>query len=438
MVRRRAWYCRVQSGNREFPLRGVAPCAAVCLGAGRVRSAVHRRAQPLCRQRRVPPDLRERLRAWLRHARQHRQGGGEGAPARARDRRLLAAAHPRDDARAEARDAHPRAHPAGALAQRAAHGAAAGRSAVGPASTYGAWTSARRSRRRPTASTRCCCPRPRVAHEHGHQPRRRATRLVRRPGHQQRRRRSDLGSGARHGDGLVQVHPRRPDRARRSQRRKGYNKLRPAPVYCSGHVQLADGRVLIAGGNLEGTNGGYGLKISFLFDPWTETWVRQPDMVKARWYPTLTRMPDGRVAILAGRDEAGINRPEVEFSPPMASGSRASTPRRRRPPHHREDLAPAHELLPACVRDAQRQASIVGPTQADQGILDTSSWTWTNTDRFRQCGQRLRVPRSWSPTRPPARGGSSPTVALSTRGNLQPLVTPSAPASMPAGPTSPD
>ncbi|MBJ7471776.1 MAG: hypothetical protein JHD16_10765, partial [Solirubrobacteraceae bacterium] len=27
------------------------------------------------------------------------------------------------------------------------------------------------------------------------------------------------------------------------QRRRGYNKLRAAPVYCSGHVQLADGRV---------------------------------------------------------------------------------------------------------------------------------------------------------------------------------------------------
>ncbi len=62
--------------------------------------------------------------------------------------------------------------------------------------------------------------------------------------------------------------------------------------------------MLIAGGNLEGSAGGYGLKISFLFDPWTERWVRQPDMVKARWYPTLTRLPDGRVAILAGRDEA--------------------------------------------------------------------------------------------------------------------------------------
>ena len=82
-------------------------------------------------------------------------------------------------------------------------------------------------------------------------------------------------------------------------------------------MQLADGRVLVAGGNLESSGGGYGLKISFLFDPWTETWVRQPDLVKARWYPTLVRLANGKVAIIAGQDENAINRPEIEVYPAM-------------------------------------------------------------------------------------------------------------------------
>ena len=90
---------------------------------------------------------------------------------------------------------------------------------------------------------------------------------------------------------------------------------RPAPLFCAGQVQLADGRVLIAGGNLEAASPGYGLKILFLFDPQTDSWVREPDMIRNRWYPTLTRMPDGRVAILGGQDEAGRSVASFELYP---------------------------------------------------------------------------------------------------------------------------
>lgn len=206
------------------------------------------------------------------------------------------------------------------------------------------------------------------------------------------------------------------------QRRKGYDKLRPAPVYCSGHVQLADGRVLIAGGNLEGSAGGYGLKISFLFDPWTESWVRQPNLVKARWYPTLTRLPDGRVAILAGRDETGVNRPEVELYPAdgqqipgidtsdkLPAGTTVKTTR------------PLTSFYPHSYVTKNGKLAIVGPTQADQGILDTSTWTWENTIGFRQGANGygtsfLQPGTTDGPDRVYALGG------LSTNGYLQPLV----------------
>lgn len=101
---------------------------------------------------------------------------------------------------------------------------------------------------------------------------------------------------------------------------------RPAPLFCAGQVQLTDGRVLIAGGNLEAASPGYGLKILFLFDPQTDSWVREPDMIRNRWYPTLTRMPDGRVAILGGQDEAGRSVASFELYPNEATPVSGLTP----------------------------------------------------------------------------------------------------------------
>ncbi|MBJ7471778.1 MAG: DUF1929 domain-containing protein, partial [Solirubrobacteraceae bacterium] len=104
------------------------------------------------------------------------------------------------------------------------------------------------------------------------------------------------------------------------QNRPGSAIPRPAPLFCAGQVQLADGRVLIAGGNLEAGSPGFGLKILFLFDPTTDSWVREPDMIRNRWYPTLTRMPSGRVAILGGQDEAGKSVASFELYPNESTG----------------------------------------------------------------------------------------------------------------------
>jgi hypothetical protein len=90
-------------------------------------------------------------------------------------------------------------------------------------------------------------------------------------------------------------------------------KLRPAPIFCAGQVQLADGRILIAGGNLDLV--GHGLQLMYLFDPATEQWIREPNMVRYRWYPTLTRMADGRVAIVGGLDETHGDANSVELYP---------------------------------------------------------------------------------------------------------------------------
>ena len=76
--------------------------------------------------------------------------------------------------------------------------------------------------------------------------------------------------------------------------------LVPNPFYnlfCAGHSQLADGRILIVGGydppNLGAPNAN-------IFDPVTQTWSALPNMAYRRWYPTSTTLPDGRALITSG------------------------------------------------------------------------------------------------------------------------------------------
>lgn len=84
-------------------------------------------------------------------------------------------------------------------------------------------------------------------------------------------------------------------------------------LYCSGHTPIADGRVLYVGGSryenfgIHGMEKEFGLNYSRLFSPTTTSFSRTPTMLGGlfgmqgqAWYPTNTRMPDGRVLTIAG------------------------------------------------------------------------------------------------------------------------------------------
>ena len=209
---------------------------------------------------------------------------------------------------------------------------------------------------------------------------------------------------------------------------------RPANLWCGGQATLADGRVLLVGGNLEyPANGGIGEGNGFkggkwvmTFDPWTETWTRYADMPHGRWYPTLTELEDGRVLIVGGWDETGglegpggpgdpptmANDQDIEvFDPATPAGGQATTVVSQLPPngagqptpypdHRSIGLYPHMFLLPDTTSAGHGGGKVLvaGPGEYDSAIIDTRSWIWTDVlDRsVPDTGQpRLSSNRSW-------------------------------------------
>ncbi|MFD5635809.1 galactose oxidase-like domain-containing protein [Streptomyces sp. NPDC127077] len=89
----------------------------------------------------------------------------------------------------------------------------------------------------------------------------------------------------------------------------GSYKVIPTPkdMFCSGHVQLADGRVLVLSGNkafpVAGGHGYEGYKESYLFDPVTETYSRTNDLNDGHWYPSATELGNGDIISFGGLRE---------------------------------------------------------------------------------------------------------------------------------------
>ncbi|MER7476973.1 galactose oxidase-like domain-containing protein [Streptomyces sp. NPDC126510] len=90
---------------------------------------------------------------------------------------------------------------------------------------------------------------------------------------------------------------------------KGTYKVIPTPkdMFCAGHVQLQDGRVLVMSGNkaypVPGGHGYEGFKDSYVFDPKTETYSKTNDMNDGHWYPSATILGNGDVISFGGLRE---------------------------------------------------------------------------------------------------------------------------------------
>ncbi len=82
--------------------------------------------------------------------------------------------------------------------------------------------------------------------------------------------------------------------------------LPPHDIFCSGHTFLADGRLLVAGG--QHAVGPLGSSATSIYNPFTNTWSACQEMHGGRWYPTTTTLGNGDIVVVSGiMDERLIN-----------------------------------------------------------------------------------------------------------------------------------
>jgi hypothetical protein len=178
---------------------------------------------------------------------------------------------------------------------------------------------------------------------------------------------------------------------------------KPFNIWCAGQTLLRDGRVVVAGGNFHyyGYNGidrYQGLDVVLTFNPFTETWTYQGRMNDGRWYPTLTELADGRVAIVAGLNKAGDGDDgDIEVFTPspdlngVGSIQKVGTQFFGIYPHM--FLAPDGNLR------------TIGPRKEDSHIINTGNWSVSNT-------QQLPFRREWGSATLLPSGPAGPTKLL--------------------------
>jgi N-acetylneuraminic acid mutarotase len=136
---------------------------------------------------------------------------------------------------------------------------------------------------------------------------------------------------------------------------------------------LPDGKVLVAGGqNFDGSTWHW-LKGAELYNPQTNTWQTLPDMANAKFYPTATLLPDGRVLVVGGQVANGSA--EI-WNPQTGSWTVAANPSQAHQRHTSTLLKDGRVL-------------VAGGNNNSAEVYDPLSNSWTNT------ANTLSIPRSW-------------------------------------------
>jgi hypothetical protein len=142
-------------------------------------------------------------------------------------------------------------------------------------------------------------------------------------------------------------------------------------LFCAGHVNLADGRVFAAGGHFPHA-GETGIKSTYLYDADANTWTRSGDMAYDRWYPTLTKLSDGRVAIISGQITTNVFADVLEIYDP-STGLSTAVPSIITSQMKEEEYPLDFHLPNGTVLAISSEH---GPVQ----LLDAEASTWTNVN----------------------------------------------------------
>jgi hypothetical protein len=72
-------------------------------------------------------------------------------------------------------------------------------------------------------------------------------------------------------------------------------------LFCAGFTPIADGRLLVSGGNLGSSSGFYpGSVHTNLYTPSNSSWSKGPNMTEGRWYPSVLNLPNREVLFIGG------------------------------------------------------------------------------------------------------------------------------------------
>ena len=141
-------------------------------------------------------------------------------------------------------------------------------------------------------------------------------------------------------------------------------------AFCAGHAQLADGRLLIVGGD---NGGNLGITNVSIYDPFAGTWSAVSPLNTPRWYPTATTLQDGRVIVTSGATTCGTcvaDIPEI-YDPVADTWTLLSNASLVIPLYPHQFLMPDGRLLVA--------ASTEGAIPARALNIATQTWSVVNS-----------------------------------------------------------
>jgi Domain of unknown function (DUF1929)/Glyoxal oxidase N-terminus len=78
----------------------------------------------------------------------------------------------------------------------------------------------------------------------------------------------------------------------------------PYDIFCSGIVELPNGRIMTLGGKNDsfGTGSDAGIAVTLNYIPYSNTWAQTAPMNYARWYPSDVELPNGNIIVASGEN----------------------------------------------------------------------------------------------------------------------------------------